>query len=50
LRHRLNPDKPEVVKNIKVGDQITAAVFQGHMTLHNVEVVPPGKSGKQKSK
>ena len=43
-------DKPEVLKNVKVGDQITATVFQGDMTLHNVEVVPPDKSGKQKSK
>ena len=43
-------DKPEVLKNVKVGDQITATVFQGDMTLHNVEVVPPDKSGKQKPK
>jgi len=43
-------DKPEVLKNVKVGDQITATVFQGDLTLHNVEVVPPDKSGKQKSK
>ena len=43
-------DKPDVLKNVKVGDQITATVFQGDMTLHNVEVVPPEKSGKQKSK
>jgi Cu/Ag efflux protein CusF len=43
-------DKPEVLKTVKVGDQISATVFQGDMTLHNVEVVPPDKSGKQKSK
>jgi Cu/Ag efflux protein CusF len=43
-------DKPDVLKNVKVGDQITATVFQGDMTLHNVEVMPPDKSGKQKSK
>jgi Cu/Ag efflux protein CusF len=43
-------DKPEVLKNVKAGDQITATVFQGDMTLHNVEVVSPDKSGKQKSK
>jgi len=43
-------DKPEVLKNVKVGDQITATVFQSDMTLHNVEVVPPDKSGKQKPK
>jgi hypothetical protein len=43
-------DKPEVLKNVKVGGQITATVFQGDMTLHNLEVVPPDKSGKRKSK
>ena len=43
-------DRPEALKNVKVGDQITATVFQGDMTLHNVEVVRPDKSGKQKSK
>jgi len=25
-------------------------VYQGDMTLHNVEVMPPDKSGQQKSK
>jgi hypothetical protein len=30
--------------------RLTATVFQGDMTLHNVEVAPPDKSGKQKSK
>jgi Cu/Ag efflux protein CusF len=43
-------DKPEVLKNVKAGDQITATVFQGDMTLHNVEVASADKSGKQKSK
>jgi len=43
-------DKPEVLKNVKVGDQITATVYQGDMTLHNVEAVSPDKSGKQKDK
>jgi Cu/Ag efflux protein CusF len=40
-------DKPDVLKNVKVGDQITATV---DMTLHNVEVLSPDKSGKQKAK
>ena len=43
-------DKPDVLKNVKVGDRITATVYQGDMTLHNVEVVSPDKAGKQKSK
>src|SRR6266542_3831516 len=40
-------DKPEALKKVKVGDQIMATVYQGDMTLHNVEVMPPDKSGKQ---
>jgi Cu/Ag efflux protein CusF len=43
-------DKPDVLKKVKVGDQITATVYSGDMTLHNVEVMPFDKSGKQKSK
>src|SRR5262245_60706281 len=43
-------DKPDVLKTVKVGDQIMATVYQGDMTLHNVMVMPPDKSGKQKSK
>jgi Cu/Ag efflux protein CusF len=33
-------DKPEVLKNIKAGDQITATVYDGDSTLHDVHVVP----------
>ncbi len=43
-------DKPDVLKKVKIGDMIMATVYQGDMTLHNVEVMPPDKSGKQKSK
>ena len=43
-------DKPDVLKQVKVGDRITATVYQGDMTLHNIEVMLPDKSGKQKSK
>jgi Cu/Ag efflux protein CusF len=43
-------DKPEALKSVKVGDQIAATVFEGDLTLHNVQVVPPDKSSKQKSK
>jgi Cu/Ag efflux protein CusF len=42
-------DKPEVLKKIKAGDRIMATVYDGDMILHNVEVMPPDESGKQKS-
>ena len=35
-------DKPEVLKDIKSGDQISATVFNGDMTLHDVKVVRGG--------
>lgn len=43
-------DKPEVLKMVKVGDNIMATVYDGDMTLHNVMTMPADKSGKQKSK
>ncbi len=43
-------DKPDVLKKVKTGDRIMATVYTGDMILHNVEVMPPDKSGKQKSK
>ena len=43
-------DKPDVLKKVKTGDRIMATVYDGDMTLHDVEVMPPDKSGKQKSK
>ena len=42
-------DDPAVLKNVKVGDRITATVYEGDMTLHKLEVVPKG-SGDSKSK
>src|ERR1700694_5660834 len=42
-------DKPDVLKMVKVGDQIMATVYEGDMTLHQVMTMPPEKSGKQKS-
>jgi protein SCO1 len=42
-------DDPAVLKNVKAGDQITAAVYEGDMTLHKLQVVPKG-SGDSKSK
>jgi Cu/Ag efflux protein CusF len=35
-----NVDNPEVLTKIKAGDQITAKVYDGDYTLHNVQVVP----------
>jgi hypothetical protein len=43
-------DKPEVLKMVKVGDQIMATVYEGDTTLHNVMTMPMEKSDKQKSK
>jgi Cu/Ag efflux protein CusF len=43
-------DRPDVLKMVKVGDQIMATVYEGDMTLHNVMSMPPEKSDKQKSK
>ena len=43
-------DKPDVLKSIKAGDQITAKVYEGDFkTLYEVKVVPPsnGKSDKK---
>ena len=36
-------DKPEILKTIKAGDQITATVYDGDSVLHDVHVVPPAK-------
>jgi len=44
------PDKEEVLKQVKVGDQITAKVVDGDFrTLHDVHVVPAGKPTETKS-
>ncbi len=43
-------DKPDVLKSIKAGDQITAKVYEGDFkTLYDVKVVPP-PSGKRDKK
>lgn len=37
-------DKPEILKTLKVGDQITAKVYENDFkTLYGVQVVPPAK-------
>lgn len=36
-------DKPEVLKKVKVGDQIKATLYADDLMLRNVEIVPPKK-------
>jgi cobalt-zinc-cadmium efflux system outer membrane protein len=40
-------DKEDVFDRVKVGDQITATVYDGDFTLHNVQVVPQSNAGGQ---
>ena len=40
-------DKPEMLKMVKVGDNIMATVYDGDTTLHNVMTMPADKSGKK---
>jgi len=38
-------DKEDVIKKVKVGDQITAKVYEGDfMVLHDVQIVPAAKA------
>ena len=38
-------DKPDILKSVKVGDQISATVYDGDYTLYNIQVtLPQGKS------
>ena len=41
-------DKPDILKQVKVGDQITATVYDGDYTLYDVHVVPPTEKSKKK--
>ena len=40
-------DKPDILKSVKVGDQITATVYDGDYTLYDVHVVPRQDKGKK---
>src|SRR5215471_15217932 len=40
-------DNADALKTIKVGDQITAKVYDGDSVLHDVKVVPADKAGSQ---
>jgi Cu/Ag efflux protein CusF len=41
-------DKPDILKTVKVGDQIRATVYDGDFTLYDVKVVPRDQKAKQK--
>ena len=43
-------DKPDVLKKVRVGDTIMATVYKGEIILHDVQVMPAGKSDKKQSK
>jgi Cu/Ag efflux protein CusF len=44
------PDKEDVLKKVKVGDEITAKVYDGDFrTLHDVQIVPAGKPAETKA-
>jgi Cu/Ag efflux protein CusF len=41
-------DKPDILKQVKVGDQIKATVYEGDYTLYDIHVVPPQDKSKKK--
>src|SRR5437868_12891865 len=41
-------DKPDVLKQVKVGDRISATVYDGDYTLYDVHVVPPADKATKK--
>ena len=44
-----SPDKEDIFKTVKIGDQITAKVHDGDLkTLYDVKIVPPAKDAPKK--
>ena len=41
-------DKPDILKQVKVGDRISATVYDGDYTLYDVHVEPAAAKSKQK--
>lgn len=41
-------DKPDVLKKIKAGDQISATVYDGDFTLYDIQVQPRQSKAKKK--
>ncbi len=41
-------DKPDILKTVKVGDRISATVYDGDYTLYDVHVVPPADKANKK--
>jgi protein SCO1/2 len=39
-------DKPDILKKVKVGDQISATVYDGDFTLYDIQIVPPAQKSK----
>jgi Cu/Ag efflux protein CusF len=41
-------EKPDILKQVKVGDRISATVYDGDYTLYDLHVVPPQDKTKKK--
>jgi len=41
-------DKPDILKKIKAGDQISATVYDGDFTLYDIQVTPRQTKAKKK--
>jgi len=41
-------DKPDLLKQVKVGDQISATVYDGDYTLYDIHVLPRQDKAKKK--
>jgi Cu/Ag efflux protein CusF len=43
-------DKPDLLKSVKVGDEIVATVYADDYTLYDVKLAPPAAKGAEKAK